>query len=466
MRIAIFGLGYVGSVSSACLAAAGHTVIGVDVDAHKLSLIRSGRSPVSEPGLDEAVAKAVSAGTLTVTDDAAAAVHQSEVALICVGTPSRRNGSLDTSYLERVIGQIGTVLSGATSYYVVAVRSTLLPGILQTRLLPMLVSTSGRRVGDEIGVGLNPEFLREGSALRDFARPPFTIIGAMDDRAADTVQALYAHLTAPVHRVAPDEAAMLKYASNAYHALKVAFGNEVGALCQQLGVDGRRVMRIFCDDRDLNISSRYLRPGFGFGGSCLPKDIRAVTYLARQLDVALPLIGNVLASNDAHIQRVVDTVLESPAPRRAALVGLSFKVGSDDLRESPFVHLAEALIGKGVSLRIYDPDVALSQVFGRNQAYLQEHLPHVGQLMAIDLAEAMQGASVIVVGKRFGDADGLPALVAPDQTVIDLVGIAGLERAIRPWSAAQRAAIGVSDGYESRPTGQDAAVPNGQTDPA
>jgi GDP-mannose 6-dehydrogenase len=449
MRVAIFGLGYVGSVSAACLASAGHTVVGVDVDPHKLSLIRNGRSPVSEPGLDDEMARVVSSGTLTVTDDAVAAVRQSEISLICVGTPSRRNGSLDTTYLERVISQIGAALADSSSYHVVAVRSTLLPGVLRTRLLPMLERASGRVVGVDIGVSLNPEFLREGSALSDFARPPFTIIGAIDDRAGDAVQSLYAHIAAPVHRVAPDEASMLKYASNAFHALKVTFGNEIGALCQQLGVDGRRVMGIFCEDRDLNVSPRYLQPGFGFGGSCLPKDVRAVSHLARQLDVELPVIGSVLASNDAHIQRVVDTVLESPAPRRVALIGLSFKVGSDDLRESPFVRLAEGLIGKGVPLRIYDPDVALSQVFGRNQAYLQEHLPHVSQLMASNLVEVTEGAGVIIVGKRFTDVARLAGIVGSDQTVIDLVGVPELGRALRPWAAMQPASsIGLADAHD------------------
>jgi GDP-mannose 6-dehydrogenase len=439
MKIAIFGLGYVGSVSTACLAAAGHEVIGVDVDPHKLTLMRSGRSPVSEPGLDDLLGRLVREGRITVTDDTDAAVRACDLCLVCVGTPSRRNGSLDTTYLERVISQIGSALAGTTSYHVVAVRSTVLPGVVRSQLIPLLEQSSGRRVGVDLGVCVNPEFLREGSAIKDFERPPFTIIGETDRRAGDALLSLYAHLQAPVHRVAPDEASMIKYASNNFHAIKVAFGNEIGAVCQQLGVNGQTVMQIFCEDRDLNISPRYLRPGFGFGGSCLPKDMRAITYVAKDQDVETPLLNSVLPSNDAHIQRVVDTVLDM-RKRRVALLGLSFKVGSDDLRESPFVRLAEGLIGKGVPLRIYDPDVALGNVFGRNQAYIQEHLPHVGQLLGGSLDEVIDGADVVIVGKRVAGVDVLKRLLRKEQVVIDLVGISELGDVIRPWTATPAAA--------------------------
>ena len=440
MKIAIFGLGYVGSVSAACLADAGHDIIGVDVDPHKLSLIRGGRAPVSEPGLDDLLARMVADGRLAVTDDTAAAVQQSDLSLVCVGTPSRRNGSLDTTFLERVIGQIGAALAQGSAYHVVAIRSTVLPGVVASRLMPLLEDASGRRAGDDLGMCVNPEFLREGSAIRDFRRPPFTIIGATDRRAGDVLEAMYAHLESPVHRVLPDEASMVKYASNAFHAVKVAFANEIGAVCQQLSIDGATVMRIFSEDRDLNISPRYLRPGFGFGGSCLPKDLRAMVHLTRELDVVGPLLGNVLASNDAHIQRTVDAVL-GLRQRRVALLGLSFKVGSDDLRESPFVRLAESLIGKGIQLRIYDPDVAIGDVFGRNRAYIEEHLPHVGQLVSTDLANVITSSDVIIVAKRLAESAELPALIAPHQTVIDLVGIAELGDVFRPWSAVSAARL-------------------------
>ena len=433
MKVAIFGLGYVGSVSAACLAASGHETIGVDVDPHKLSLIRSGRAPVSEPGLDDLLARMVAEGRVTVTDDVNAAVHASAVSLVCVGTPSRRNGSLDTGYLERVMEGIGQALATAPAYHVVAVRSTVLPGVVGSRLVPLLERASGRRARHDFGVCVNPEFLREGSAIRDFERPPFTLIGELDARAGDVLAAMYAHVDAPAHRVLPDEASMVKYASNNFHALKVAFANEIGAICHQAGVDGQRVMQVFCEDRDLNISPRYLRPGFGFGGSCLPKDLRAIVHVAKDADVAIPLLNSLIPSNDAHIQRVVDAVLET-GRRRVALLGLSFKVGSDDLRESPFVRLAEGLIGKGVPLRIYDPDVSIGEVFGRNRAYVEEHLPHVGQLVAGDMDEIVEGADVVIVAKRLPGVEAVLRRLRGEQTVIDLVGIPEARGAVRPWS--------------------------------
>ena len=433
MKIAIFGLGYVGSVSAGCLASVGHDVIGVDVEPTKLELLRSGRSPVTEPGLDELLGTAVTAGRLQVTSDTAQAVRQSDLSLVCVGTPSRRNGSLDSTYLERVIEQIGQALADSTEYHVVAVRSTLLPGVLESTLIPLLERASGRRVGTDIGVCVNPEFLREGSAIRDFQNPPFTVVGESDARAGDVLLGAYAHLQTPVYRLRADEASMVKYACNAFHAVKVAFANELGALCEPLGIDGRRVMKVFCEDRDLNISPRYLQPGFGFGGSCLPKDLRALNYVAKDLDVSTPLLGNVIASNEAHIRRVVDTVLES-GKRRVALLGLSFKNGSDDLRESPFVTLAEALIGKGLTLRVCDPDVAVGQLVGRNRAYIDERLPHVAQLMDADWQRLASEAEVVIVAKRIGDAETLAKTLRPEQLVIDLVGLDALRGALRPWS--------------------------------
>jgi GDP-mannose 6-dehydrogenase len=435
MKVAIFGLGYVGSVSAACLAAAGHQVTGVDVDPVKLDLIRQGRSPVTEPDLDEWLGRGVTAGQITVTTDTTAAVRESEISLICVGTPSRRNGSLESTFLERVIEEIGGALAGRSAYHVIAVRSTLLPGVLESRLIPLVERASGRTVGADIGVCVNPEFLREGSAIRDFLAPPFTIVGESDTRAGDVLLGLYTHLNAPVHRLRFDEASMVKYASNAYHAVKVAFANEIGALSHHLGIDGRQVMRVFCEDRDLNISKRYLTPGFGFGGSCLPKDLRALNFVAKENDLSTPLLAHVLPSNEAHIRRVVDVVLES-GKRRVALLGLSFKSGSDDLRESPFVTLAEALIGKGLALRVCDPDVAVGRLIGRNRAYIDERLPHVAQLMDDDWEAAARTADVVIVAKRIGDASRLAAAVRPDQLVIDLVGIDVLAGALRPWTSA------------------------------
>ena len=442
MRIAVFGLGYVGSVSAACLAEAGHTITGVDVDPVKLDLIRQGRSPVTEPDLDDWLGRGVSAGRITVTNDTRQAVAASELSLICVGTPSRRNGSLESNYLERVLEEIGEALSSSQAYHVVAVRSTLLPGVLVSHLIPILERASGRTVGRDVGVCVNPEFLREGSAIRDFLAAPFTIVGESDTRAGDTLLGAYAHLNAPVHRVRADEASMIKYASNAYHAVKVAFANEIGALSQQLGIDGRQVMRVFCEDRELNISKRYLSPGFGFGGSCLPKDLRALNYVAKDRDLSTPLLSSVISSNEAHIKRTVDVVLDS-GQRQVVLLGLSFKNGSDDLRESPFVTLAEALIGKGLSLRVCDPDVAVGQLIGRNRAYIDERLPHVAQLMTDDWTSAVREAGVVIVAKRFVDPSQLSRLVRADQLLIDLVGVDELTSAVRPWS---RSAPGVPAG--------------------
>jgi GDP-mannose 6-dehydrogenase len=433
MRIAVFGLGYVGSVSAACLAEAGHMVTGVDVDPVKLDLIRQGRSPVTEPDLDDLLGRGVAAGRITVTSDTRQAVSTSELSMICVGTPSRRNGSLESNYLERVLEEIGKALASSKDYHVVAVRSTLLPGVLVSHLIPILERASGRTVGRDVGVCVNPEFLREGSAIRDFLAAPFTIVGESDTRAGDTLLGAYAHLNSPVYRVRADEASMIKYASNAYHAVKVAFANEIGALSHQLGIDGRQVMRVFCEDRDLNISKRYLSPGFGFGGSCLPKDLRALNYVAKDRDLSTPLLSAVISSNEAHIKRTVDVVLDS-GQRQVVLLGLSFKNGSDDLRESPFVTLAEALIGKGLSLRVCDPDVAVGQLIGRNRAYIDERLPHVAQLMTDDWESAVREAGVVIVAKRFIDPAQLARMVRAEQLLVDLVGLDELTSAVRPWS--------------------------------
>jgi GDP-mannose 6-dehydrogenase len=444
MKVVIFGLGYVGSVSAACLAAAGHEVVGVDVDQHKLSLIAQGRSPVTEPGLDDLLGEVVSAGRLTVTDDGREAVRQSAVSLVCVGTPSRRGGRIDTSFLERVIGQIGMALADSSAYHVTGIRSTLTPGLVESSLIPLLERTSRRRIGIDLGICVNPEFLREGSAITDFGNPPFTIVGESDRRAGDVLADMYAHLEAPVCRLRPDEASMVKYASNAFHALKVAFANEIGALSQHLGVDGRKVMQVFCQDGVLNISAKYLQPGFGFGGSCLPKDVRALVSVAKELDVVMPLLNSVLGSNDAHIQRVVDAVLET-GKRRVALLGLSFKTGTDDLRESPFVRLAEAMIGKGLVLRVCDPDVALGNLFGRNRGYLEDRMPHVAQLLADAWEDAVRVADVVIVGKQLSGLERLRDLLREDQTVIDLVGIEALGDVLRPWAGPAPQAVHVDE---------------------
>ena len=421
MNIAIFGLGYVGCVSAACLAELGHNVIGVDVDPHKVALVSKGEAPLIEEGLDDLLSSMVSAGRLRATADVDAAVAASDVSLVCVGTPSRANGSLDSTYVERVVAEIGQALSRTTAYHVVAIRSTLLPGLAAAQIAPILEAASGRKLGETLGLCVNPEFLRESTALQDFRSPPFTVIGEHDPRSGDVVAAMYHGVPADVYRLQPDAAAMIKYASNAYHALKVSFANEIGVMCNAIDVNSQSVMDVFAKDTQLNISKAYLKPGFAFGGSCLPKDLRALLYTAKRHDVELPLLASVLPSNDRHIQRVVDLVA-SHGRRNVALLGLSFKPGTDDLRESPLVRLAEALIGKGYRLRIFDGDVSLSHVFGRNREYIERLLPHVHELLRPSLDEVLGDADVLIVGKRLKELEGGRPRVQENQVIIDLTG--------------------------------------------
>ena len=418
MNIAVFGLGYVGCVSAACLADREHQVVGVDVDPHKVALVAKGEASVIEPGLDDLLASVVKRGLLRATTDTADAVRGCEVSLVCVGTPSLLNGSLDVTAILRVMEQIGEALSRSDRYHVIAVRSTLLPGFLDT-LIGVIERSSGRTVGADIGLCVNPEFLREGTAISDFQTPPFTVIGSSDARSGDLVEGLYNGIAAPVYRVSARSASMVKYASNAYHALKVSFANEMGVLCSALGIDSHEVMDVFVQDRRLNVSAAYLKPGFAFGGSCLPKDLRALLYAAKTNDVEVPVLRSVLPSNDLHIQRVVDT-LTALEYRDVALLGLSFKPGTDDLRESPLVRLAEALIGKGFRLSIYDSDVSMSNVFGRNRAYIERVLPHISDLLKTDLDQVVGGAQVVIIGKRSEAADKVRRQIRADQRIIDL----------------------------------------------
>ena len=423
MKVSVFGLGYVGSVTAACLASWGHQVIGVDVNVDKVQAINNGRSPIVEPGLDRMISEVIKAGNLSATRDQIAAVKHGDVSLICVGTPSNSNGGLNLEYVERVCAQIGRALAEVKTYKVVALRSTVLPGTLDTRLLPILMEESGKRVGVDFGVAVNPEFLREGKAIEDFESPPFTLIGQVDERAGDVLAALYAKVPAPIFRTDPDTACMVKYASNAFHALKVAFANEIGQLCKEQGVDGTRVMEIFCQDTKLNISSRYLRPGFAFGGSCLPKDLRALLYLGRHKDLQLPVLESILPSNKLHIQRVVDLIL-GDSRRRVGVIGLSFKPGTDDLRESPVVELVETLSGKGLEVRIYDENINLSRLVGGNKAYIERVLPHISAMIRTSMEEVVDNSDVIIVAHNPKDRrDQLIELLKPDQLLIDFIKV-------------------------------------------
>ena len=441
MRISVFGLGYVGCVSAACLASMGHQVVGVDVNQAKVDLINGGTAPIVEERIGDLVAAAVGAGNLRATTDAAEAVAASEVSLVCVGTPSAPNGSLSTTFLERVAEQIGRALS---ERHVVVFRSTMLPGTCAELLVPILELSSGLRAGVDFGVAVNPEFLREGSSVRDFFAPPKTVIGESDPAGGDVVAALYEGLPGEVFRVPIPVAEMTKYADNAFHAVKIGFANELGAVCQALGLDSHQVMEVFLADRKLNISPAYLRPGFAFGGSCLPKDLRGLVYAARKADVAIPLLSHVLPANEAHLQRAIDLVTAT-GKRRIGLFGLSFKPGTDDLRESPMVELAERLLGKGYSLRIYDANVTLSRLVGANRAYIAERLPHLGDLLSDSVAEVVEHAEVCVVG--CADPAVLKALdrdllgrdpTSPDLTSRDPAGKVVIDLVRMPGAASHR----------------------------
>jgi GDP-mannose 6-dehydrogenase len=425
MRVSVFGLGYVGCVSAACLASRGHRVVGVDVNPVKVDLVGAGKAPVVEERIGELTARVVRDGALRATTDVVAAVAGSDVSLVCVGTPSAPNGSLSTAYLERVAEQIGDALAGCDHRHTVVFRSTMLPGTCLDLLVPILEKSSGRTAGVDFGVAVNPEFLREGSSVRDFFAPPKTVIGELDAASGDAVAALYAGLPGAVFRVPIPVAEMTKYADNAFHGVKIGFANELGAICRALGVDSHRVMEVFLADRKLNISPAYLRPGFAFGGSCLPKDLRGLVHAAHRADVSVPLLAHVLPSNEEHLRRAFELVART-GKRRVGLFGLSFKPGTDDLRESPLVELAERLLGKGYDLRIYDANVSMSRLLGANRDYIEGRLPHLGQLLAGSVQEVLAHAEVCLVGCT--DPAVLDALPhGGDRVLIDLVRLPDAE---------------------------------------
>ncbi|MFD5094522.1 nucleotide sugar dehydrogenase [Amycolatopsis thailandensis] len=426
MKISVFGLGYVGCVSAACLAGRGHEVVGVDVNPVKIDLISGGKAPVVEERIGELTAEVVAQGKLRATTDVRQAIADSEVSLICVGTPSAPNGSLSTAYLERVAEEIGEALRDKAERHTVVFRSTMLPGTCLDLLVPILEKSSGLTAGVDFGVAVNPEFLREGSSVKDFFDPPKTVIGQLDAASGDVVAALYEGLPGEVFRVAIPVAEMTKYADNSFHGLKIGFANELGAICRALGLDSHQVIDVFLADRKLNISPAYLRPGFAFGGSCLPKDLRGLVYAAHRADVAVPILSHVLPSNDEHLQRAFDLVAHT-GKRKIGLFGLSFKPGTDDLRESPLVELAERLLGKGYDLRIYDANVSLSRLMGANREYIEGRLPHLGQLLAGSIEEVVDHAEVCLIGSA--DPDVLAALPAGGgRTIIDLVRVPDADR--------------------------------------
>lgn len=422
MKISIFGLGYVGVVSAACLARDGHHVLGVDTNATKVAMINDGLSPIVEPGLGELIAQGQRNQRLSASADAASAIDGAQVSFVCIQTPSAANGSLDLRFVVRVAEGIGNALREKVDFHVVVFRSTMLPTTMERLVMPMLEERSGKKAGVDFGVAYHPEFLREGTAIKDYSQPPRTVIGATDERSADIVASLYADIAAPLVKCSVRTAELVKYADNAFHALKVAFGNEIGAICRSTAVDSQELMRIFCLDTKLNLSPTYLKPGYAFGGSCLPKDLRALTYLARSLDIQAPVLEATLSSNAVHKQRALSLVT-AQGRKTIGILGLSFKDGTDDLRESPTVELVEQLVGKGYKVSIHDPNVTLTQLMGENKAYIDRELPHIASLLVDDLDLMLANCEIVVAAtksKLYADA---VKTLRPDQTLIDLVRV-------------------------------------------
>jgi GDP-mannose 6-dehydrogenase len=421
MKISIMGLGYVGAVSAGCLAEEGHEVIGVDPQQSKVDLINAGKTPIIEKDIGEMIARNVAAGRLRATSDVQEAVRLTDLSLICVGTPSMGNGHIDLKYVKRVCEQIGEGLKNHAGHTVV-IRSTMLPGTMRGTVIPALESSSGLKAGEDFGLCINPEFLREGTAVYDYFHPPKTVIGQIDNASGDVLEKLYGHLPCPLIRTDYETAEMVKYADNTWHALKVAFANEIGNICKGLGLDSHKLMDIFCQDTKLNLSPYYLKPGFAFGGSCLPKDVRALSYKAKTMDVQVPIINAILPSNQVQIERGIQAVIDKGS-KKIGILGFSFKAGTDDLRESPIVELAERLIGKGYDLRVYDANVKIASIHGANKEYILNQIPHISKLMVNDIQDVLDHADTIVIGNGSAEFREVRKLLGPGQQIVDLVRI-------------------------------------------
>jgi GDP-mannose 6-dehydrogenase len=422
LRISVFGLGYVGAVSAGCLAHDGHEVVGVDPLPTKVDLINRGLSPIIETDIGEIIAAAVKAGRLRATSDPVQAIRETDLSFVCVGTPSQPNGNLDLRYIRRICEQIGHALKTKTARHTVIIRSTILPGTMHNIVIPTLEDSSGKKAGVDFGVCSNPEFLREGSAVKDFRSPPKTVIGELDRASGDTLAKLYEGLDAPLIRTSLETAEMVKYVDNSWHALKIGFANEIGNLCKSLGLDAHEVMNIFCQDRKLNISPAYLLPGFAFGGSCLPKDLRALSYQAKMHDLQLPILTSILPSNEIQISRGLQLIV-GKGHTRVGILGFSFKAGTDDLRESPLIEIIERLLGKGYDLRIYDRNVNIASLVGANRDFILNHIPHISKLMVGDVDSVLNHAQTVVIGNKDPDFNGVPERLREGQLLVDFVRI-------------------------------------------
>jgi GDP-mannose 6-dehydrogenase len=424
MRISVFGLGYVGAVSAACFAREGHEVIGVDVSQTKVDIINSGKSPIIEEGIGNLINLMVTEKRLRATTDINDAIENTDVSLVCVGTPSNDNGSLKLDYVKRVSEQIGESISAKKARHVIVIRSTMLPGTIEGLVKPTLEDHSGKKAGIDFDVCINPEFLREGTSIKDFYAPPFTLIGADTQEGSEILKQLYATIDAPLYVTSVKAAEMVKYSCNCFHGLKVSFANEIGNICKELGIDSHEVMDVFCKDTKLNLSAYYLKPGFAFGGSCLPKDLRALQYKAKELDVKVPVLEAALASNLLQIERAVQMVIKM-GKKKIGVLGFAFKAGTDDLRESPMVSVIEQLLGKGYQIKIYDKEVSVAKLVGANKEYIEREIPHISNLMAGDIKEVLSHSEVILIGNPAKEFEGIEAKLTENQTVIDLVRIFG-----------------------------------------
>lgn len=428
MRISIFGLGYVGAVCAGCLSARGHEVIGVDVSSTKIDLINQGKSPIVEPGLEALLQQGRQTGRLSGTTDFKKAVLDSDVSFICVGTPSKKNGDLDLGYIETVCREIGFAIREKSERHTVVVRSTVLPGTVNNVVIPLIEDCSGKKAGVDFGVGTNPEFLRESTAIKDYDFPPMTVIGELDKQTGDLLEEIYRELDAPIIRKTVEVAEMIKYTCNVWHAAKVTFANEIGNIAKAVGVDGREVMDVICQDHKLNLSRYYMRPGFAFGGSCLPKEVKGFLTIARERGVEIPVLGSLLDSNEAHIGRAYD-IIAAAGRKPVALFGLAFKPGTDDLRDSPLVVLAEKLLGKGFDLTIYDKFVKIARLLGKNKEYIDREIPHLDKLLQETPDAALARAEIVVVGHADADTRQRIIAVARNARVVDLNGYADLRAA-------------------------------------